>query len=170
MLNTLRHDPEHHVVDACASASTPAGLLEALVPLLRTTLDADASVVSATDPDTTVLASAAVVDNLPETLCAPWFHNEFLVDDVNRFADLHRLGGPPATIHGATRGQPVRSPRFRDRTSRTSPPPRSPGWIGRARRWPTRCVGWWPRQCGRGRCAGVRRGRSRGSGGARAGG
>src|SRR5215207_4747468 len=41
-------------------------------------------------------------------------HNEYAVDDVNKFAQLARAGRKAATISQATGGHPQRSPRFRD--------------------------------------------------------
>jgi DNA-binding CsgD family transcriptional regulator len=41
-------------------------------------------------------------------------HNEYLDNDVNRFADLARARRPAASLAQATGGQPHRSPRFRD--------------------------------------------------------
>lgn len=107
-------DAEHRVIDLCARATTTADLIEALVPLLRRAIHADAAFVGATDPDTTVISTAAVIDNLPTSLCVPWFHNEYLVEDVNKFADLHRELRPAATLHRATAGHPELSPRHEE--------------------------------------------------------
>lgn len=41
-------------------------------------------------------------------------HNEYAVDDVNKFAELARAERKAATISQATGGHPERSPRFRD--------------------------------------------------------
>ncbi len=41
-------------------------------------------------------------------------HNEYLVEDVNKFADLAAAERKAATLSGATGGHPERSPRFRD--------------------------------------------------------
>ena len=41
-------------------------------------------------------------------------HNEYAVDDVNKFAELARAECKAATISQATGGHPERSPRFRD--------------------------------------------------------
>lgn len=109
-----RRDAERHLVGACAAATATGPLLAALVPLLRSALDLDASVLTVTDPGTTLVGATAVVDGLPTSLCHPWFHNEYLQADVNKFADLHRVGARPATLHAATQGHPTLSPRFRE--------------------------------------------------------
>ena len=45
---------------------------------------------------------------------AAWAYNEYLVEDLNKFADLARSDPPAATLSGATDGHPERSPRYRD--------------------------------------------------------
>ncbi|GAB3193742.1 hypothetical protein GCM10027061_26880 [Nesterenkonia suensis] len=69
---------------------------------------------SATDPDTLVLSTAAVIENLPEAMCAPWMHNEFLEPDFNKFTDMHRTASAATTLHRVTQGHPQLSPRHRE--------------------------------------------------------
>lgn len=66
---------------------------------------------SATDPETTMLGTATVVDQLPEAMAAPWMHNEFGDDDFNKFSQLHRTGSGATTLHRVTQGRPSLSPR-----------------------------------------------------------
>jgi len=60
-----------------------------------------------------VFMSAAVVDGLPAEVCAPYFHNEFLQDDVNKFARL-ASGSRIGTLHAATGGRPGDSARHNE--------------------------------------------------------
>ncbi|WP_203337208.1 helix-turn-helix transcriptional regulator [Nocardioides limicola] len=99
------------VREACTEAATTAELLQSLLEALRTPLRIDAAFLGATDPETTVFSSAAVIENMPETMCAPWMDNEFLQPDVNKFIELHRSGEPATTLHRATGNQPTLSHR-----------------------------------------------------------
>ncbi|WP_166350753.1 helix-turn-helix transcriptional regulator [Phytoactinopolyspora limicola] len=107
----LRHGA-HRVHEICADAVEPTEFVDALREVFARSLGVCASFISATDPDTTIVATAAVVDNLPLAMCAPWFHNEFLAEDFNKFADLHRNASAVATLHRATQNHPVLSPRY----------------------------------------------------------
>lgn len=49
---------------------------------------------------------------------AAWARNEYLVEDLNKFADLARADPPAASLSGATGGHPERSPRYRDLLAR----------------------------------------------------
>lgn len=95
----------------CADATTTTELVQGLRTPLRKALGLSGMLLSATDPDTTVLSTAGVLENLPEAMCAPWMHNEFLEDDFNKFADLHRTEASVTTLHRATQGHPGLSPR-----------------------------------------------------------
>jgi len=100
------------IEEACADAEGVAELVAGLRAELNCALGLSGMLLSATDPDTMVLSTAAVIENLPASMCAPWMHNEFLEDDFNKFAQLHRTGSNAATLHRATQGCPRLSPRF----------------------------------------------------------
>ncbi len=104
---------ERRIQEVCADASTTAELVDGLREPFDDALGLSGMLLSATDPDSTVLSTAAVIENLPESMCAPWMHNEFLEDDVNKFAELHRTGSPATTLDRATQGCPDLSPRHR---------------------------------------------------------
>jgi len=45
---------------------------------------------------------------------AAWAHNEYMVEDLNKFSDLARADVPAASLSGATEGHPERSSRYRE--------------------------------------------------------
>lgn len=96
----------------CRQGLDAQTLLDRVRAPLRAVVPFDGSFVSATDPSTTLFASAAVVERLPAWTCAPYFDNEFLAEDFNKFADLHRSGVTTSTLHRATFDRPARSARF----------------------------------------------------------
>lgn len=92
-------------------AGLPAGPLLARVrDRLRRTVPFDGCFLAATDPATTLFMSAAVVEGLPAQTCAAYFENEFLAEDVNKFAAL-QAGARLGTLHRATGGRPELSAR-----------------------------------------------------------
>lgn len=99
------------IAEVCAEASDTADLVEGLRTPLSDALGTSGMLLSATDPDTLVLSTAAVIENLPDSMCAPFMENEFLEDDFNKFADLHRTGSAASTLHRVTQGRPQLSPR-----------------------------------------------------------
>lgn len=99
------------VRDVCGEASTTAELIDGLRAPLNDALGLSGMLLSATDPQTTALGTATIVEHLPAEISVPWMHNEHLEDDFNKFADLHRTGVGPATLHRATQNRPGLSPR-----------------------------------------------------------
>lgn len=80
---------------------------------LRRLVPADAYFWATTDP-ATVLATSAVSAEIAEEAIPPLWANEFLDDDVNKFATLARAAGPVGHLYGSTGGQPDRSARHRE--------------------------------------------------------
>ena len=101
-------------LEVCAEAGTAEELVNGLREPLNDALGLAGMYLGATDPDTTIFATAAVIENLPDSMCAPWMHNEFLEDDFNKFADLHRTEAPVTTLQRATQHRPNLSPRHTD--------------------------------------------------------
>jgi DNA-binding CsgD family transcriptional regulator len=66
-----------------------------------------------TDPDT-LLPSGGIVEGFSPDACAPYWDNELLDADFNKFADLARAVEPIATLHEAVDGDLARSPRYRN--------------------------------------------------------
>jgi DNA-binding CsgD family transcriptional regulator len=96
------------------TGADPMELLDEVLARLRAHIDFDAAFISATDPTTTLFAQAGIVEQLPPTMCAPWLDNEFAAEDFNKYADLHRAGSGPTTLHRSTFGRPERSVRHRE--------------------------------------------------------
>lgn len=74
----------------------------------------DASIFFATDPATVLAICPARIDGVANNQCYAYWQREFLVEDVNLFADLARAPRPAATLWSATDGLPARSARYRD--------------------------------------------------------
>lgn len=109
--NSNLRNAERRALEACADAATAEELVNGLREPLNDALGLSGMFLGATDPDTTIFATAAVIENLPDSMCAPWMHNEFLEDDFNKFADLHRTAASITTLHRATQDRPNLSPR-----------------------------------------------------------
>jgi DNA-binding CsgD family transcriptional regulator len=105
---------DRRIREVCADSLTTDELVRGLQRPLNEALGLSGMFLGATDPDTTIFATAAVIQNLPEAMCAPWMHNEFLTDDFNKLADLHRTAAAPVTLHRATQNQPHLSPRHKE--------------------------------------------------------
>lgn len=102
------------VQELCADAESTAEIIDGLREPLNEALGLSGMLLSATDPDTTALGTATVVENLPTEIATPWMENEFLVEDFNKFAKLHRSGQGPVTLHRASQGHPHLSARYRE--------------------------------------------------------
>ena len=104
----------NEVNELCRSGAEPAALLDGVLDRLRGQVGFEATFISATDPNTILFSQAGVVENLPQTMGAPWLDNEFTADGFNRYADLHRAGIGPTTLHRSTFDRPERSVRYRE--------------------------------------------------------
>jgi DNA-binding CsgD family transcriptional regulator len=94
----------------CHADLDARGLLHALAEHLDRTVPSDRLLVLRTDP-ATVLPTDGVARALPTTLCKPFWDNELLEDDYNKFAQLAR-GEIAATLLDVTAGEPTRSRRY----------------------------------------------------------
>lgn len=98
----------------CGEASTTAELIDGLRAPLNDALGLSGMLLSATDPQTTALGTATIVEHLPAEISVPWMHNEHLEDDFNKFADLHRSRAAVTTLDRSTQGRLELSPRHRE--------------------------------------------------------
>lgn len=71
--------------------------------MLRDALAAEGSFLCTTDPVSGIFNAEAVVFGLPDAMRAPWMRNEFLEQDLNRFADLRRDGVTVGNLQYAMR-------------------------------------------------------------------
>jgi DNA-binding NarL/FixJ family response regulator len=84
---------------------------EAIAAAVAEVVEFDAAAVMTTDPDTN-LPTCGVVTGFDASLCAPFWDNELLDPDFNKFNQLARLTPPMATLVDAVDGELARSPRF----------------------------------------------------------
>lgn len=75
----------------CAGVSADQNLLRGVAERVRPVVPYDAAAWLVTDP-TTMLFVDGVVEGFDQDLCLPWFHNELVEDDVNKFTDLAGRG------------------------------------------------------------------------------
>ena len=113
---TQRHRERmaRRVQEVCTDATSTAEVIDGLREPFNAALGLSGMLLSATDPDTTALGTATVVEHLPAEIATPWMHNEVLVGDFNKFANLHRTRQGPVTLHRASQGHPHMSPRYRE--------------------------------------------------------
>lgn len=104
------------VPTAPASGAEPSSatvVCEALVRELRRRVPAPAIALMSTDP-TTHLPSGGTVQGFSPDDCGPFWRNELVDADFNKFADVGRRPVPVATLRAACDGDLTRSPRWRD--------------------------------------------------------
>lgn len=78
---------------------------------LRKIVPVDAVFCATVDP-ATLLFTGTVVEEIPEHATPAFLSNEFLQDDVNKFAHLARAARPVQSLYEATKGVPDNSPRY----------------------------------------------------------
>jgi DNA-binding CsgD family transcriptional regulator len=93
------------------AALEPPALVRALASQLQAAVPGEALLLLRTDP-TTLLPTDGVVEALPPGLCKPFWDNELLEQDFNKFVALARSGMPAATLRAATGGELSRSRRY----------------------------------------------------------
>lgn len=86
-------------------------LLRAFADQLLEAVPHDGLLLLRTDP-TTVLPTDGVVQAIPPAMCKPFWDNELLDEDYNKFIDLARRDPPVATLQEATGGDLTRSRRY----------------------------------------------------------
>ena len=95
----------------CATADVETDLLAGVAARVAPAVPYDTGVWFATDP-ATLLFSGAWVDGFDASVCAPWFHHELAVDDVNLFR--HLADRREAAVLSRTCTDRTGSPRWRD--------------------------------------------------------
>lgn len=84
-----------------------AGVMDALHQVVNFT----AAALLTTDPET-MLPSGGVVEGFEPSACVPFWDNELVDPDFNKFTDLARRADPIATLSDAVDGDFSRSPRY----------------------------------------------------------
>src|SRR4029450_4329624 len=103
-------------IDALADEQLPTqDLIEGVADELRSAMPIDALVMAATDPGPWRGLGAGVVQDIPSSVCSPFWEYEFEVPDFNKFSDLARAPRQVADLHAATGGGPGPYARSRER-------------------------------------------------------
>jgi DNA-binding CsgD family transcriptional regulator len=101
-----------HLLDIDRAQGSVDGVLRQVLASLHHACDFDAGAVLLTDAHT-LLPFGGVVEGLSSEGCVPFWDNELLDPDFNKFAALAGSSDPVATLYEATDGDLDRSPRFR---------------------------------------------------------
>jgi hypothetical protein len=101
------------IAHACHSGLGSRSLREEVLRRLRTVVPFEASFFATADP-ATLLYTGAVRDGIPASASPRFVENEFLAEDVNKFAQLARAALPVATLSASTRGNLASSPRYHE--------------------------------------------------------
>ena len=99
------------LLSADCSDPTISELCEATVCAFAEITSFDAAAVMTTDPETN-LPTGGVVTGFDASLCSPFWDNELLDPDFNKFSHLAQLPEPMATLVEAVDGELSRSPRY----------------------------------------------------------
>lgn len=99
------------VIAAQQSDVTGIEVCEAIATAMMRIARYDAAAVMTTDPETH-LPAGGIVHGFEAEACVPFWDNELLDPDFNKFNDLSRSVDPVATLAEATDGDLARSPRF----------------------------------------------------------
>ena len=94
----------------CGGGRDARALVRSLADHVRDAVPCDGMLLLRTDP-TTVLPVDGVVTAMPPAMCRPFWDNELLEDDYNKFVALAR-GPVAATLYEATGGDLSRSRRY----------------------------------------------------------
>lgn len=101
----------NRLLEADRAGASPNEVCEAIVAAFHKITRFDWCAVMTTDP-TTHLPSGGVVEGFSPEDCAPFWDNELLDADFNKFADLARRIDPIATLYEAVDCDLGRSPRY----------------------------------------------------------
>lgn len=104
---------ETEIVRLCHSGLDSRMLRVETMKRLRKAVPFDSFWFATADP-ATLLFTSSVVEDIPESATPAFVHNEFLQPDVNKWTSLARSSQPTSGLFLATRGEPGRSPRYRD--------------------------------------------------------
>jgi GAF domain-containing protein len=104
---------QREIVQLCYAGHDARALRIAVFRRLRTLIPFDACWCTTADP-ATLLPTGAVMEDLPALLIPALLANEYLVDDVNKFAPLARSRRPVNSLYAAANGRPQESARYRD--------------------------------------------------------
>ncbi|WP_153449437.1 LuxR family transcriptional regulator BagY/FevT [Streptomyces smaragdinus] len=93
-------------------AGTPDAMFSTLAAQLRRVVPYDAAVWRATDPETGMMTSPILAENIEERSCAVYWRYELFAERINLFRDLVQAPDPVAGLWESTDGHPDRSPLY----------------------------------------------------------
>jgi DNA-binding CsgD family transcriptional regulator len=104
---------QREIVQLCYAGHDARALRIEVFRRLRALIPFDAYWCTTADP-ATLLPTGAVMEDLPAPLVPALIANEYLVDDVNKFAHLARSRRPVNSLFAAASERPQESVRYRD--------------------------------------------------------
>lgn len=104
---------QRDIVRICHAGHNARALRVAVFRRLRALVPFDAYWCTTADP-ATLLPTGAVTEGLPAPLIPAIIANEYLADDVNKFAQLAHRRRPVNSLYAAAHGRPEESARYRE--------------------------------------------------------
>ncbi|GGW48630.1 LuxR family transcriptional regulator [Streptomyces galilaeus] len=101
------------LISRAGRADSPHMLFSTLATQLRRVVPYDAAVWRATDPDTGMITSPILAENIEGHSCAVYWQYELFTEKINLFRDLALAPVPVASLWDSTGGEPGRSSLYR---------------------------------------------------------
>ncbi|GAA3007333.1 LuxR family transcriptional regulator BagY/FevT [Streptomyces fulvorobeus] len=101
------------LISRAGRADSPQTMFSTLATQLRRVVPYDAAVWRATDPDTGMITSPILAENIEDHSCAVYWQYELFTEKINLFRDLALAPVPVASLWESTGGEPERSALYR---------------------------------------------------------
>lgn len=101
------------LISRVGRADSPQTMLSTLATQLRRVVPYDAAVWRATDPETGMITSPILAENIEGHSCAVYWQYELFTEKINVFRDLALAPVPVASLWESTGGEPERSAVYR---------------------------------------------------------
>ncbi|GAA3101250.1 hypothetical protein ACFQ0X_24490 [Streptomyces rectiviolaceus] len=101
------------LISRAGRADSPHTMFSTLATQLRRAVPYDAAVWRATDPETGMITSPILAENIEDHSCAVYWQYELFTEKINLFRDLARAPVPVASLWESTGGEPDRSALYR---------------------------------------------------------
>lgn len=109
---TSRIDRNHRLITSLEKGTwTSRTYREAVLKQIHTVIPYDAYCFTTVDP-LTLLSTGAVTEDGIEVIHDRLFINEYMEEDIHKYAELVRSGEHTATLHTSVNAQPEQSPRY----------------------------------------------------------
>jgi GAF domain-containing protein len=109
----LARRTEQAIIRLCYAGLDSRTLQSDVLRRLRRIIPIDAAFCATVDP-ATLLFTGSLTEEIPASATPAFLANEFLQDDITKFAHLARAPRPVQGLYEATRDDPERSSRFRE--------------------------------------------------------